>query len=355
MKTSFADILSGIDAQGAKKLQAKLPEWAAGGCRVPGALALEQCSSGAAAEHKAALVSGVLCDLTGGLGADSLAFSRRCGKVYYFERNEELVAAAQENFLRLGATNIECSCTEITPQSCIPDCDWIYLDPARRSNTGKKVFMLQDCSPDVTTLLPLLKSKAPNIMIKLSPMADISLISNQLGEGLKEVQVVGLNGEVKELLCILQRGFQGEYSIRALELDGGEELVFRPSEEAAARQQAAAEAPAGAILFEPSAVLLKAGAFKMIGLPKLAPSTHLYIGQSPLPGKSFRILESLPFGKESFRIIAARYPKADVSARNLPLTSEELRARLKVKSGGSVHIFGADTLSGKLLIVAERI
>ena len=356
MKTSFQEILSGLDAQTEKKMRAKLPSWAREGCRVSVSLALEQCSSEAAAEHKASLVSGSLCDLTGGLGADSLAFSRRCSKVRYFERNPELVAAARENFARMGAPDIECTCAEISAESDIPECDWIYLDPARRSASGRKVFRLADCSPDVTLLLPLLRSKAPNIMIKLSPMADLSLIAQELGEGLKEIQVVGLGGEVKELLCILQRGFSGEYCIRALELGApGEQLVFTPSQEAAAPSKTAEDVRSGDILFEPSPVLLKAGAFRSVGLPKLAPSTHLYIGGSALPGKSFRILECLPFGREAFRAVSLRYPRADVSAHNIPMKSEELRERLKVKSGGDLHVFGAGTPSGKILIVAQRL
>lgn len=355
MKRSFGDILAGMDRERQRKFEAKLPHWAEAGCTVPSGLALEQCSSEAAAEYKASLTGGFLCDLTGGLGVDSMAFSRKCGKVLYFERDGILTDAARENFRRLGADNIECICSETGIDSAIPECDWIYLDPARRDGSGKKVFLLEDCSPDVTALLPLLRTRAPHIMIKLSPMADLTMLSRRLGEDLKEIHVVGFKGEVKELLCILERGFRGEYTIKAIELEGLRGISFRPSEEESSKVLLCGNPVPGDTLFEPSPVLLKAGAFNIIGLPRLSMSTHLYIGRTSLPGKSFRITEVLPFGKESFRTIASRMTNAEVTARNIPMTSDELRSRLKMKSGGRTHIFGAASGTGRLLIVTESL
>ena len=351
-KNNFASILSDIDSDLQRRFSSKLPQWYAAGCSIPSTLALEQCSSEVTAAYKAALVSGTLCDLTGGMGVDSFAFSKVCTKVYYTERDPQIAGTAEENFRKLGASNIECRCAETGPDTDIPECEWIYLDPARRSGTGKKVFLLEDCSPDVTRLMPELWRRCSNIMIKLSPMADISMVASRLGEGLKEVHVVGFRSEVKELLCILEKGFAGEYSIIAAEADGGCRFSFLPSEEREKKLETAV-AEAGGILFEPAPILLKAGAFKSIGLPQLSRSTHLYIGETELPGKRFRIIEVLPFDKESFRYAGSRYPRAEVSAKNVPMTSEELRRRLKVTSGGSIHIFGVGTEDSRQLIISE--
>ena len=353
MKTSFADILSGYDAGIRRKFESKLPHWVEAGCSVPGTLALEQCSSEAAAMYKASFTSGFLCDLTGGMGVDSLAFSQVCRRVIYNERDAGLAAAAEKNFKLLGANNIECICREINTDVIIPQCDWIFIDPARRNASGRKVFRLEDCTPDIIPLLPTLRLCAPHIMIKLSPMADISMIAGKLGDELKEIHVVGLGGEVKELLCILEKGFHGEYTINAADLDSGYRFSFKPSEEEAADCCQDAEISEGATLFEPSSILMKAGAFKLIGLPKLAKSTHLYIGETELPGRRYRIITSLPLSKESFRTLHERWEEAEVTARNIPMTSEELKSRLRIKSGGNIHIFGTTSRNGRVLIVTE--
>lgn len=353
MKTSFAEILSGYDAGIRRKFESKLPHWAHAGCSVPGTLALEQCSSEAAAMYKASFTSGFLCDITGGMGVDSWAFSKVCKRVIYNERDAGLAATAEKNFKLLGADNIECICREINTEVIIPQCDWIFIDPARRSASGRKVFLLEDCTPDINLLLPALRLCAPHIMIKLSPMADISMTAAKIGNDIKEIHIIGLGGEVKELLCILEKGFRGEYTITAADLDSGKKFSFKPSEEEAASISEDAAIHEGATLFEPAAILMKAGAFKLVGLPKLAKSTHLYIGETDIPGRSYRIIASLPLCKESFRTIHERWGEAEVTARNIPMTSEELKTRLKVKPGGKIHIFGVTARSGRVLIITE--
>ena len=213
MKRSFADILQGLDSDRAQKVARKLPEWAAVGAEIPSALALEQCSSSATAGYKAGLAAadvppeaarmGTVLDLTGGLGVDSWAFSRVAERVVYFERKKELAEAAQRNFERLGAANIEVRCETVTPETELPEADLIYADPARRDAAGRKVFLLEDCTPDILTLLPMLLRKAPTVLLKLSPMADLAMLADRLGSALREIHVVELDGEVKELLCLL--------------------------------------------------------------------------------------------------------------------------------------------------------
>lgn len=374
-KRSFSDILGSIEDAATRKLARKLPAWSGADIELPGSLALEQCSSSATAAYKARLALDraggrldCVCDITGGLGADSSAFAKLSGKLLYIEKNPLLVEAARRNFGALGLGNVIFRCEEVGPESELPECDLIYADPARRDAAGRKVFRLGDCSPDIGSLAPYLLDRAPMLMVKLSPMADISVLLGSFGEALREIHVVGLGGEVKEVLCLLVRGnqaFEGTYAVElGAAADGGDELLFfRPSEEREAVPLTAESLTPGMLLLEPSACMLKSGAFKLpctrYGLRKLAPSTHLYVADSasaPPSGlfRRFMIEELLPMNAASVRELKARRLHADVSARNLHLGSSELARRLGCVSGSGLHIFGCSAAcSGSVLILAR--
>lgn len=374
MKKSFADILSGLDSDLDRKLRDKLPVWADAGCLIPSKLALEQCSSSLTAAYKAELAAGAatIADLTGGMGVDSSAFAAVARKVFYFERNEELSRMTEENFKLLGLSNISVTNATIGPESDIPACDLIFLDPARRAadGSGRKVFLLEDCSPNLLELLPVLLAKAPEVMVKLSPMADISMLSDRL-PGLCEVHVVGVEGEVKELLCIIGRNPDTELRITVCELskNGSRSvLTFTPDEEAAAGLVLSPAPKVGDIIYEPSASVMKAGCFRLLcarrGLAKLDRFTHMYLvpeaAGMDLPGRYHEIIGIMPFGKAAMKDLAARYPQADVTARNIPMTTEELRARLKstkkpAADAAGVHIFALTVCGGKTFLVTRRV
>lgn len=384
MKRSFADILQGLDTDRAQKVTRKLPAWAAvdaerraaglDALEFPSALSLEQCSSTAAALYKAGLAAPVktVLDLTGGLGVDSWAFSQVAEQVVYYERNAELAAAAERNFARLGAGNIEVRWEEVTLQSDLPEAGLIFADPARRDTAGRKVFLLEDCTPDILTLLPLLLRKAPAVLLKLSPMADLAMLAGRLGPALREIHVVESEGEVKELLCLLcrQSATSEEPKIVVVRLQGGTFSFFHP-EEREADAVYAAGVQAGDMLLEPCPALLKAGAFKLPcarwGLQKLAVSTHLYLlpgtkTAPDVPGtalpdgagawfKARRVVEVLPFGAAAFKALRRRYPRAEVTARNLPLGSDALRQKLGTAPGGDIHIFGCRLADGSAVLL----
>ena len=347
-----------------RKLRAKVPEWyARPALRFPFRLSGEQCSSAETARYKAKVAAdacggGALADLTGGLGVDSWAFAQVFDRVLYNEMRPELADAARRNFQTLGLENVRVSCTELCPGSLsailgdfVPDL--LFLDPARRATDGRKVFRLEDCQPDVLQLLPELFSAAPRVLLKLSPMADITLVCKQLGS-VKAVHVVAAEGECKELLLLLERGYSGTYSTTVYE--NGSVLTLDQVQ----GETVFAESVEG-ILFEPGKALLKSGAFDLpcaYGLKKLERHTHLYVGNAVPPelapfGKSFRILETLPLDKRSFKDIGQRYPKANVTARNIPMTSDQLRKRLGVADGGSLHVFGVGSVACNVLIVCE--
>lgn len=375
MKKSFAQILEGIDGSQQMKLERKLPDWAALGAEVPTTLALEQCSSSPAAAFKAALARELaggrlrgVCDITGGLGSDCAAFARLSEKVWYFERDERLVEAARRNFALLGLGNIETLCAEVGPVTPLPDSDLIYVDPARRTSGGRKVFRMEDCAPDIGSLAPALLRRSPLLMVKLSPMADISAAASRFGETLREVYVVSLGGEVKELLCILTGENAGLRGIGVVEL-GGEgvlaEFRFSPEEEKSAAMDTAGRIEAGMTLFEPSAALRKSGAFKLpcsrFGLEKLAVSTHLHVAGSAEAApaalfKKYMIEEVLPLGRASIDAVASRRLSAAVSARNIRIDSDALARRLRCTPGGDMHIFGCGSVcAGNVLLLCRRL
>lgn len=368
MKKSFADILSDIDEGMGRKARKKLPGW--DGAEIPTSLSLEQCSSETAAGYKARLLTkyfpggpDTVCDLTCGLGVDSLAFSRISRQVTSFERSPLLADAARRNFSRFGADNIEVRCEEVTSGTGIPACDVIYADPARRDGLGRKVFRLEDCSPDIRPMLPSLLGKARLVLLKLSPMADISLLVEESGGSLKEVHIVSLHSEVKELLCLLTPEHSEEYEINVVELDAPDErFTCRPSEEKSAEAEYSGIPGKGQYLHEPCPGLLKSGAFRLIGrrfgLQQADRATRLYLSESPIISpllRTFAIDEVLPLGNDGLREARRICPKAGVSARNIPMSSEELRRRLKTGESSEHHIFGCSIAGKRLIVVCRRV
>ena len=365
-----------------RKLRMKVPEWyAVPGLRFPLRLSGEQCSASETARYKASLVHGRVADLTGGLGVDTWAFAQVATEVLYNEMRPALAAAASVNFEALGLKNVRVRNCELVPscpaptQSSCPaptghllnevldgfEPDFIFLDPARRASDGRKVFRLEDCQPDVLQLLPDLFAAAPRVLLKLSPMADISLVCKQLGS-VRSVHVVAADGECKELLLLLERGYIGPYSLSVYENGSVLEIPGQAGNDVViALNGVMADFDRPSFLFEPGKGLLKAGAFDLpccYGLEKLDRHTHLYIGPAPVEaltpfGKWFRILEVVPLDKRGIKDVGRRYPKASVTARNIPLTSDALRKKLGVSDGGTVHIFGVRTSSGNTLLVCE--
>lgn len=369
-----------------RKLKGKVQEWYDNQELIfPAKLSAEQCSSSLTGAHKAEIASVVagsdftIADITGGLGVDSWFFSRKAAKVLYNELQPELAAAAEYNFKTLGADNITVSniCISDGQEKEIRDFhpDMIYIDPARRGEGGRKVFLIEDCTPDVLTLKEKLFETSRYIFIKLSPMADISMVCQRLGSTCKDVHVISAGGECKELLILMDREWNGEYTITATELhnDGTiSSFAFLPSEEKASsgkylRKNLALENFSGMYLFEPGKSLMKSGAFNLIaerfGVYKLGISTHYYLtDDSDIAlamknhGKVFKVISSAPLDKKSMKAASTAHPNAEVTARNIPMNSDAFRKKLGVSSGGHAHIFGLKSDSiGNLLIVSERI
>ena len=358
--------------QGRAKARTKLPLWyAEPGLLYPQSLSLEQCSSQATALYKQRFVhSGDrLADLTGGLGVDSWSLSQAAASVDYFERSEELCDCARHNFSALGRDNITVHCAETTPVmlSRIPSDTYslIYLDPARRGRDGGRVYSLRDCEPDITALRPELLRIAPRILLKASPMADIRVLLSELPEA-SEVHILSSENECKEVLVLMLRDNAvpaGNIPITAVELSSGEDVAefhFTLREENEAAADLAAPSEITGYLLEPSPAILKSGAFKLpavrFGLRKISASTHFYTAPAPVehfPGKIRRIIEVLPFHKAAIRDFRKKYPACSVTARNFPMTSEELRRRLGSAESDTLRVLATTASDGSRLLIVS--
>lgn len=360
--------VSTIEAR--RQLKAKIPEWhAVPSLWFPSRLCAEQCSSSVTARFKGDIAAGLrrIADLTGGLGVDSWAFSKVAGEVLYNEKDTRLYEAVRHNFKELGIDNVrfENKCLE---KGKVADIlgdfvpDLIYMDPARRASDGRKVFLLEDCSPDVVPLLPEMFDICRLVFLKLSPMADISLLTKQLPH-IRDIYIVAVGGECKELLFLLDREWTAPEVVTIVE--NGEKLIL-PFCKNAVKYVEGEDDPllsAGSYLFEPGHALAKSGEFSypcVYPVKKLAHSTHLYVSDGivrPLSpyGKWFRIEAVHHLDKRSIKEVGEAYPRAEVSTRNVPLSSDELRRRLGCTSGGNIHIFAAATSSGRVLIVCKKL
>lgn len=363
MKPSFAEIIENDKANFKKKFEKKFPQWQGKNIVIPSSLSFEQSSSNQTASYKAELASkftknNIICDITGGLGVDSFAFAALFNKVHYFERQTELVKAVQTNANILNINNIEFHNEEISEKSDIPTCDLIYADPARRSESGKKVFLLEDCSPDIINLLPKLYLSSSKIMLKLSPMADIAMVANRLGEQVTEIHIVSLNSEVKELLVLLDKEHRANYKIKVVELSNNTYFEFSGENELNSQLIIADKILENQILIEPCPGLLKASCHKLIcthfNISKLDVNTNLYLSDTIIDTKlvkQFKIVQIFSF--KQVKEIKKLYPSAEVSAKNIFMKSEELRKRLNIAQSSDYHIFGAKTKEGNLIIVTQ--
>ncbi len=349
-----------------RRIRDKLPSWhAVPAIEYPGSLSLEQCSSEAAALYKQQFVAEgeTVADITGGLGVDSWALSRKASALCYLERQQPLCDAALNNFRLLGADNITVRCADsldyiAAAESGKEHFDLIYADPARRGSADRRVYAIEDCEPDIISLKGMLLSLADRLLVKVSPMADISRTAVQIPEA-REIHVVAVGGEVKELLVHCSRGARsGECRRVATDLKKGWSFSFTPQEESGAASEFA-DAPMK-YLYQPSKALLKAGAYKLagsrFGLKKFAVSTHLYTSDtlvSGFPGKVFGTVEAMEWGKPAISRLRSGYRALEMTALNFPLDTAALRKRLGIAEGGDCHLFAFSCGSRRMCVTAE--
>ena len=393
----------------------KLPAYAAHeGIVYPPHLNMEQCSSEATARYKAALVSRLLAadvahtmpaddvahtmpadkvaettlvDLTGGFGIDFSFLAPLFGKAVYVERNENLCAIARHNFNCLGLTHFEAINADgvaylqqrVTEPADSSHRLIVFIDPARRDANGHKVFGIEDCTPDVLALKDRLMAVASCVLLKLSPMLDWHAAARAFRPYCREVHIVSVANECKELLLVLTPSVATDDAASSIRLVCANDAeIFEqtvsfdltPSNTSSLIGAGAAEyrtaevnyeplsidALVGGVLCVPNASIMKAGVFSALshafGVTAVDRDSHLFIGRQALkgfPGKRFRILGITTLNKRELRQHLSGMTQANIAVRNFPLSVAELRKRLKLKDGGSYYLF-ATTMQGRHII-----
>ena len=390
--------------QGWQIARRKLPKWAAcDGVIFPPHLSMEQCSSEPTAQYKLNLAMEWTCrieslelrvenselstqncrrqqfktqnskfktstrmtDLTGGFGVDFSFTSCAFAAATYVERNEQLCHIVEHNLPLLGLNNATVVCADAVEYlSTVEPQTMLFLDPARRDEHGAKTVMLADCTPDVVQLLPKLLEKSRFTMLKLSPMLDWHKAVEDLQGTVREVHIVSVGGECKELLLVLSTVVESELKVYCADLstasDTSSLFVYTPDSSAPVANSKL-KTQNSKFVHEPNASIMKAGCFDELaaayGVSPVSRNSHLFLSDEPIegfPGRSFVVERVTTMNKGELRKALVGIEKANIATRNFPLTVAELRKRLKIKDGGDVYIFATTTAEGEHLLLISR-
>ena len=344
-----------------QKLSDKVPSWAGNDeLLFPPRLSIEQCSSELTALYKAQLVNGeTFADLSGGLGIDCYFMSLKFRETDYVEMNPNLCGIAEHNFATLKA-NIKVINTksDIYLERCTKK-DCLFIDPARRDSHGKKVMLLSDCEPDIRPMLDTTLAIAPRLLIKLSPMLDISAALKEISH-VANVHIVAVGNECKELLVDVRRDHQGAPRYFCCNLSTSQPIVeFDADDEEKAPLHLADEV--SDYLYEPNATIMKSGFYKTIAdkykIEKLHVSSHLYTSSrlvKDFPGRVFAVERCEVYNKKNMKSITDGLKQANISTRNFPLSVAELRKKLSLSEGGNTYLFASTIKSGDIVIIRCR-
>ena len=356
-KSPFPDISMKellIQIEGKRKAKEKIPSYFENEDVIyPSPVYMEQCSSEQTATYKASLCAGnQLVDLTGGFGVDTWMFSKKFQQVVYCEKEDDLVDIAKYNFASLQAQNIDVQKGDglYFLKNRKQYFDWIYIDPSRRDQYNRKMRGLSDCIPNVVENLDLLLQYSDNIMLKTSPMLDIDRAISDL-KHVKEVHTVAVKNEVREVLYLLKKGWKESINIVSINILRDKMQSFSFSKEELQETTAAFSMPQ-TFLYEPNRAVMKSGAFNLIckryNVFKLHINSHLYTSNhyiADFSGKVFKIKEVLAYKP------IKNLSQANISVRNFPDTSDEVRKKLKLRDGGGDYLFCTKLFNEKLAIV----
>lgn len=374
-----SDHFPGIDVRAAatsivarKKLIQKVPEWGEVDSLVfPKTVNAEQASSWLTAQYKQRFCDGnVTIDITGGYGVDSYYLSKVSSLLYYIEADSEIFEATRHNFKTLGIKNVIFHNQTVTKGTLtglgLPPASLLYIDPARRSESRGRVFAFGDCNPDLLNIKDELFSISSNILVKASPMLDITESLRLIPE-ICEVHILSVNNECKELLFLMKRRENTKDTITEIPVftvnhtkQKEEKFNFILGEEKDSSPEYLHEDPSG-YLYEPNSSIIKSGAFSIIAtsfnLRKLARHTHLYTSDIKIPefpGRVFHVVDSIEYKKRNISVMKEKYPKANIATRNFSLTPEGLKRVLGISDGGDFYIFGCTTGEKRVLIICEK-
>jgi len=348
------ELVEQIEAK--KRCKTKLKTWfETRNIYYPNKLNIEQTSSEKTAKYKADLVSGKsLIDLTGGFGVDCFYFSKKVDAITHCEINKNLSNVVHHNYKQLKRDNITTVATNGIEylKNTSQTFDWIYIDPSRRSDVKGKVFLLNDCLPNVSEHIDLLLQKSNHILIKTSPLLDITNGLKEL-KFVKEIHVVSLKNEVKELLFVIEKNYTNEITIITANIKSTQTDKFSFSLN---QKEVASYSLPASFLYEPNAAILKSGAFNEVALnfklQKLHKHSHLYTNDDLIefPGRTFEIIEVIPFNKKELK---KRFKKQqfNITTRNFPKTVAEIRQELILKDGGNEYLFFTTNIKDEKIVI----
>lgn len=347
---------------GRKIAKEKIPSWYANDNIIyPKHLSMEQCSSEQTALFKASLCGGEsMADLTGGLGVDCSFLAHGFNNAVYVEQQSELAEIAVHNFKILGQDIKVVNEDAVSYLSSMPPVNLIYVDPARRDSTGRKTVLIEDCTPNILDMESLLEEKSKQVMIKLSPMLDITLAVKSV-KSVSDVYIISVNNECKELLFI-KKGNTGKTLYHCVNIQNSNTDTYTFYKEDEDTISLNYTTKIAKYLYEPNASILKAGAYKSIAkaysLDKLHPSSHLYTSEilyEDFPGRKFVVDNICSLNKKDMKEYLSDIKQANITTRNFPLSVQEIRKKTGLKDGGDIYIF-ATTLADdrKVLLICHK-
>jgi hypothetical protein len=327
-----------------QKSEQKLKTWfSTENIYYPPKISIEQTSSEITANYKSTLIVGTsIIDITGGFGIDCFFFSRQFKDVIHCEINEDLSTIVKHNYQQLNIKNIETISGDgiefLKNSDTTFDC--IYIDPSRRNNTKGKVFLLKDCLPNVPENIDFLFTKTTQILLKNSPILDISSAISEL-KFVKEIHVVAIKNEVKEVLFLLEKNYESDIQIKTINIqkEDTQRFNFKLKEAVTSIYSEPLS-----YLYEPNAAILKSGGFhqisKQLNLFKLHQHSHLYTSEQLIdfPGRSFKIRNVINYDKKRLKKLLTE-KKANITTRNFPKTVAQIRKETGIKDGGKSYIF----------------
>ena len=350
---------------GRQTARRKLPSWAAlDGILYPPHLNMEQCSSEQAARYKAGVCTRLssptsLVDLTGGFGVDFAFMSQAFDEATYVERNSELFAISSAN-MKILAPKAKCLNEDgLEVLHRLDHVSMIFMDPARRDHHGARTYGISDCTPNVLEIKDELLQKADVVMLKLSPMLDWHKAISDLGEQyIKEVHIVSVQNECKELLIVMQQQSAEPPTVYCVNDDSV--FSYHPS---SISSNHISHHSSLIYLYEPNASIMKAGCFAEIEqafeVSQLAPNSHLFASDQAIadfPGRKFRVTAVTSMNKQELKQALKDIRQANIAVRNFPMSVADLRKRLKLSEGGNDYIFATTLTEGKkVLIICQHL
>lgn len=350
---------------GRQTARRKLPSWAAlDGILYPPHLNMEQCSSEQTARYKARICSShpsskTLVDLTGGFGVDFAFMSEAFDEATYVERNSELFAISSAN-MKILAPKAKCLNEDgLEVLHRLDHVSMIFMDPARRDNHGARTYGISDCTPNVLEIKDVLLQKADVVMLKLSPMLDWHKAISDLGEQyIKEIHIVSVQNECKELLIVMQQQPAEPPTVYCVNDDS----VFSYHPLSISSNHISHHSSL-IYLYEPNASIMKAGCYAEIEqafeVSQLAPNSHLFASDQAIedfPGRKFRVTAVTSMNKQELKQALKDIRQANIAVRNFPMSVADLRKRLKLSEGGNDYIFATTLTEGKkVLIICQHL